>query len=212
MPLAEVRDAAHRVGGTVNDVIVTAVVGAIASTLTRRGQRLPAEIVVSVPVARRLAAEPGRVGNDTGVRPVTVPTVPDPHDRLRRVVAAIAATAGAPRAASAVPLGAVFRGLARVGLFRVFIEHQRLVHTFVTNMRGPAEFLTFSGTRVAGITPIAITPGNVNLTFDALSYAGQLGLTVVSEPDVVPEHQQVAFDLASELDRLVRGPQPRVVG
>ena len=49
------------------------------------------------------------------------------------------------RASSAGPLGLAFRTLSRLRLFQTFIEHQRLVHTFETNMRCPTEPLCFGG-------------------------------------------------------------------
>ena len=35
--------------------------------------------------------------------------------------------------------------------------------------------------------PVAVTPGNVGVCFDILSYAGDLVVTVVADPDVVAE-------------------------
>jgi WS/DGAT C-terminal domain len=84
------------------------------------------------------------------------------------------------RGESAGPLGMTFRGLARVRLFQALIDHQPLVNTFVTNVRGPTEPLHFSGHRVRSIIPVAVTPGNVGVTFDVLSYAG--GWSSASSP------------------------------
>ncbi|HEY1345832.1 MAG TPA: wax ester/triacylglycerol synthase domain-containing protein, partial [Streptosporangiaceae bacterium] len=50
--LAEVRALAHAHGGTVNDVILAAVAGAVRRLLAGRGETLPA-LVVSVPVSAR---------------------------------------------------------------------------------------------------------------------------------------------------------------
>jgi diacylglycerol O-acyltransferase len=46
--LADVVHVAHRAGGTVNDVVLTAVTGALLATLRARGEH-PAQLVVSVP-------------------------------------------------------------------------------------------------------------------------------------------------------------------
>jgi WS/DGAT/MGAT family acyltransferase len=204
VPLGGVVDTAHAHGATVNDVVLAAVGGALGAALGRRGEA-PEELVASVPVSARRGTTATRLGNDTGVRPLAIPTQGDPFRRLELVAQSsrlAAARAEGGRAASAAPLLAVFRGLARVGLLRWFINHQRLVHTFVTNVRGPADPLQLMGHRVAEIVPVAISPGNVGVTFDVLSYAGQLVVTVVADPVIVPDHQQVADDLTADLARL----------
>lgn len=55
----------------------------------------------------------------------------------------------------------LFRVLGAVGLFRLSVDHQRLVHTFETNLRGPAEPVSLAGCTVRAIVPAAVNPGNV---------------------------------------------------
>jgi uncharacterized protein DUF1298 len=76
----------------------------------------------------------------------------------------------------------VFLLLARVGLLGWLADHQRVVQTFVTNLRGPEGPLTFGGAAVRVIIPIPSTTGNVTVTFTASSYAGTLYITVLSDP------------------------------
>lgn len=204
VPLQQVIDTAHANGATVNDVVLTAVGGALDAALTRRGQAAP-ELVASVPVSARRGTVAGRLGNETGVRPTAIPTRGAALDRLAVIAGATAQAAartGSARAASAGPLLAVFRGMARVGALRWFINHQRLIHTFVTNVRGPAQPLELLGHRVEEIVPVAISPSNVGVSFDVLSYAGRLVITVVGDPVIVPDHEHIAADLMVELARL----------
>ena len=53
------------------------------------------------------------------------------------------------------------------------------------------------------IIPVAVTPGNVGVTFDVLSYAGQLVISVVADPDVVTDQDSLTERLEAELDQLV---------
>ena len=76
VPLADIVTAAHRAGGTVNDVVLAAVTGALITELRARGEH-PARLVVSVPVSGRPSATADRLGNNTGVRPIAVPTLAD---------------------------------------------------------------------------------------------------------------------------------------
>jgi WS/DGAT/MGAT family acyltransferase len=190
--LDEVKAVAHRHGGTVNDVVLAAVTGAMLDTLRARGEQ-PSHLIVSVPVAGRRSADPDRLGNNTGVRPIAVPAIADEVSRLAAIVAATREQRRSLlRAASAGPLDGLFRLLHRTGLFRMLIEHQRLVHTFETNLRGPAEALHLAGRRIAELVPMVATPGNTGVTFAALSYAGALTVTVIADPQSVPEYEATA--------------------
>ncbi len=206
VPLADVVDAAHRHGCTVNDVVLVAVTGALAALLAGRGEPVT-ELVVSVPISSRTAAEPGQLGNATGVLPLRVPTVGDDAERVAAVCALTrthrnGSSAGG-RGQSAGPLGVLFRGLAGVGLFQVFIDHQRLVNTFVSNVRGPARAVRLGGHLIASVVPVALVPGNVGVAFGILSYAGRLGVTLVADPDVVPDLDELTALLAARLGALV---------
>jgi diacylglycerol O-acyltransferase / wax synthase len=69
----------------------------------------------------------------------------------------------AVRGTSATVPGLPFRLLAPTGVLRWFINRQRLIHTFVTNLRGPAEPLTFAGASVRTVIAIPNTTGNARL-------------------------------------------------
>jgi diacylglycerol O-acyltransferase / wax synthase len=203
VPLADVVALAHRAGGTVNDVMLAAITGALFKVLATRGEH-PAQLVVSVPVSGRRSTTTARLGNDTGVRPIAVPALADDHARLASIIVMTRANATLQRASSAGPLGMVFRALSRLGLFRLFVEHQRLVHTFETNLRGPAEPVLLGGHLVRTIVPTAVNPGNIGASFDVLSYAGVLGVTVVSDPSIVTEPDRLRDELADVLANLLQ--------
>lgn len=189
--LASVQAFAHAHGASVNDVVVTAVTGALVDLLARRGEGVD-ELVVSVPVSRRRQGDAGSLGNETGVVPVRVPGVADASHRLAALVAQQSRVRAPGRGGSAAVLTPAFRALAAVGAFQSFVDHQRLVHTFVTNVRGPAQSLRFAGAEVSAVVPVAVNPGNVAVSFDVLSYAGTLGVTLVCDPGLVPESAWLA--------------------
>jgi diacylglycerol O-acyltransferase / wax synthase len=184
--LAAIRDLGHAHGGTVNDVILAAVGGALQALLASRGEELDL-VTASVPVSARQAASGGQLGNQVGVMPVAVPTGGDLATRVTKIAAITRERKTQARGTSAAVLGLPFRLLASTGLLRRFINRQRLIHTFVTNLRGPAEPLTFAGAPVRAVIPIPNTTGNVTVTFGALSYAGTLRITVLSDPSRVPD-------------------------
>jgi hypothetical protein len=99
-------------------------------------------------------------------------------------------------------LDPVFRGLAAVGAFHWLIDRQHLVNTFLTNLRGPDQPLRLLATTIRSITPITTTAGNVTTAFAALSYAGTLTVSIISDPELVPEHAMTAAALGAALREL----------
>ena len=192
--LAAVLDAAHRHGVTVNDLIVTAVADTLFDVLAERGES-PAQVVVSVPVSARSTGTD--LGNQVGAVPVAVPRTP--RSRLLSVAEQTRRAKQQPRGSSAAVLSVMFRSLAALRLGQFFIDRQRLVHTFETNLRGPEVAMRIGGTRLSQIVPIAVNPGNVGVSFDVLSYAGRLTVSVVADPVVVPEVDRVAELLGTHL-------------
>lgn len=173
LPLMPLLEVAHRRRCKLNDLILVAVTGALAAILRLRGEE-PSELVVSVPISARRAATADQLGNQTGVVPLAIPTLSDQDARLQRITAMSHSRAGVTRGTSAGPMGLVFRAMGALGIFQVFIDHQRLVHTFVTNVRGPQAPVHLAGYPITTVIPLAITPGNVGVCFDILSYAGGL--------------------------------------
>ncbi len=63
--------------------------------------------------------------------------------------------------------------------------------------------MSFAGHDVVTVVPVAVTPGNVGVSFENLSYAGQLVVTVVADPDVVGEQDLLTSRLKEEFSHLV---------
>jgi diacylglycerol O-acyltransferase len=195
----------HRVarahGATVNDVLLTAVAGALHEILAASGERVD-RLVISVPMSAREHATVTSLGNDVGAVPVLVPADGELFRRLVRTAAVTRSAKQTSRGASMAILGPLFRLLARLGLFAWFINRQRLVHTFVTNLRGPEVPLAFVGSTVDAIAAVAVVTGNVTVSFAAISYAGTVTVTVVADPDAGPDLAALHRALEGQLDRL----------
>jgi diacylglycerol O-acyltransferase len=136
--------------------------------------------------------------------PVALPARGDLAARVPRIAAITRERKTAARGSSALVLGLPFRLLAPTRLLRWYVNHQRLIHTFATNLRGPAEPLTFAGAPVRAVIPIPATTGNVTVTFGVLSYAGTLRITVVSDPSRVPGVAVLPAALRRELGSAAR--------
>ncbi len=208
--LARVHDLAHAQGVTVNDVVLTAVTGALRRFLLCRGERLD-EVVVSVLVAASTVGGVGP-GNRAGVMPLRLPTGGQPQERLREVAAVTRARKQGTRGASAVLLAPLFRLLAALGLLRWFIDHQRMVTTFVTNLAGPSDPVTLAGHPVIDMQAVSLTTGNVTVAFAVLSYAGTLTMTVAADPDQVGDLDVLVAALHDEFLHLTPTTEEKHTG
>jgi hypothetical protein len=94
------------------------------------------------------------------------------------------------------------------GLFRRLIDRQRLVNTFVSNIRGPADRLFFDGAPIVAAIPVNATAGNVSVAFTALSAAGMLTVSIIVDPDLVTETGLLGAALEDQLRDLVAEPPP----
>jgi WS/DGAT/MGAT family acyltransferase len=202
--LAHVRDVAHAHGATVNDVVLTAITGALGGLLTRRGENVES-LVVSVPVSARISSTTAELGNRVGVMAVSLPLCGDHTERLERIAGITQAQKTAIRGASAAVLGPVFRALAAAGVLRWFVNRQRLVNVFETNLRGPDRHLAFAGHRITDVLPVGGVTGNVATSFAAMSYAGTLAIVVIADPERQPDLGILPTLLQHELDRMTTG-------
>lgn len=198
--LDPVRAAAHSVGASTNDAVLVAVARALGAVLRARGEVVP-ELVVTVPVAGRSAAEQGELGNLVSPVIVPVPTTGSATTALQQVATAVrtqkSSATGPPPIAL---LGWAFRPLARLGGYRWYMNHQHRLHTLVSHLRGPRDPLTFAGRKIVSAVPLAVAEGgNVPVYFEVLSYAGTLTVSVVADPEHFPELDRLAHLLEGEL-------------
>ena len=201
-PVADLRRVAHARDATINDVVLTAVAGALHDLVHARGENVE-RFVLSVPMSSRTEASADALGNEVGVVPLELPGAGPWPERLAEVVAATRAAKARPRAATGTVINPVFRTLAALRLFHRFIDRQHLVHTFTTNVHGPDEPLRLLDAPITEAVPLAVVTGNVTVSFAALSYAGDLAITVIADPDVFPDLEFLGTLLQDHLDEII---------
>jgi diacylglycerol O-acyltransferase len=208
--LEPIRALAHQHGATVNDVVLSAVTAVLADIAA--GDEPVDDLVVSVPVAGRTGTTAGELGNRVGVMTVSLPTRGPRPERLRQIAAITSTQKERERGQSALLVVPVFRALGALGLLAWLVDHQRLVNTFVTNLRGPATPMAFLGTPVRRIVPMSGTAGNVTVAFAVLSYAGALSVTVIGGPDLGTAASVIARSIERDLEAMTSamGPSPAV--
>lgn len=217
LDLESIRSLKQVLGGTVNDVVLTAVCGAIGNTLRRRDDaRADATLRVVVPVSVRSAEELGAPGNRVSLWLVPLPLGErDPRTRLacirqttddlKRGQAAVGGTAITEAANWAG--GAVVTAGARL------LNGARLYNLIVTNVPGPNLPLYLLGARLRAAYPHLPLFENQGLGIALLSYCGTLhvGITSDWEHGTLLADVTAALEAAFEELRLLAGiaaPEP----
>jgi diacylglycerol O-acyltransferase / wax synthase len=187
---------AHAHGGTVNDVVLTAVAGGAQSLLDARGELTPGLVLqASVPASLRGPSDDRAAGNQVGVMIVPLPL--GEADPGRLLVSIAAATATRKRQ----PLHQPNTRILQSWMIRV-MKRQHLVNLLVSNVPGPRDPLYVAGVRITEIFQIGAVQGNVTISVGAFSYAGQLNLDVVGDPDALPDLTIFSHGVAGTLSQL----------
>jgi WS/DGAT/MGAT family acyltransferase len=173
---------AHANDATVNDVLMTAIAGGLRDLLAARGERVD-DIVPKAYVPVSLHRGQAR-GNRDGLMIVPLPIGVTEPVRLLRL---IAAETVARRRLSRLSGGEALRNGVLQRVFLKVMAHQRWANVYVANVQGPPERLHLAGASLLELFPVVPLIGNVTLGIGALSYAGQLNLTVVADEDACPD-------------------------
>jgi diacylglycerol O-acyltransferase / wax synthase len=201
-PLEQVRRAGHDHGATVNDVLLAAVAGGLHQLLAARGEPVEGlELRVSVPVGA-----PGRARNAGGSTPMVLPLPVGPLDPADRLASVAAVTRAAKAARDRGYPGVLASPLLPTSLLRLGIRWLRRhggskVNLYVTNVPGPPRPLWLAGARLRTAAPIAPLVAGVPVAVAALSYAGELVISIQAD-DAMVDLDTLARGLADDLDRL----------
>jgi diacylglycerol O-acyltransferase len=212
VPLAEVRQAKDAVGGTVNDVLLTAVAGGLRRYLESRGDRTEGVAFRAfVPVSLRPIEEMHALGNQFGLVFLTLPVGEvEPRrrlDALRRGMLALRR--------SLEPL-VVLHVLAIMGHLPLVL-HRLVVRIFgskgttvLTSVPGPNRLLHLAGQPIEGMVFWVPQSGSVGMGISILTYAGQVRLGVMTDRALVDDPENIVAGFEAELQFLeeLRGAAP----
>ncbi len=204
IPLDEVREAAARLGATVNDVLLTAAAGGLHRYLARRGAVARSlSFRAAVPVNLRSLEKMADLGNQFGLVFLSLPVgIADPWARLTELKRRMQALKR-----SAEPL-VTFRVLEALG--RVPLAVQQAVVKILatkatavaTSVPGPRHRLYLAGRAIQDIFFWVPQAGRVGLGISILSYAGRVRLGVGTDAGLVPDPETIVDGFMAELDAL----------
>jgi diacylglycerol O-acyltransferase / wax synthase len=205
--LDDYREVKNALGGTVNDVVLTVVSGALGRWLRSRGVRTEGlEMRALVPVSVRTQAEEGAGGNRLAVMRGPLPVyIRDPRARLRFVRKAMDGLKDSKQAVGAETLAAVNNMAPPTILAQASRLNfsTRLFNLIVTNIPGPQMPLYVLGRELEDLFPIAFLPRNHALAVAIMSYNGRLEYGLLADYDAVPDLDVIAEGIDEALDELL---------
>lgn len=206
LSLADVRTAKTVHGGTVNDVVLAVVAGALRGWLAGRGLRTDVRLRAGVPVSQRPPGDGSADGNHITMLAVDLPVwVDDPAARLAAVVAATRAAKGSRQALGAATLLAL-QSFAPPKLLDVAARASfspRFVNLVVTNVPGPQQPMHLLGRRLRELRPVGFAGEGFGLTVAVMSYCGALHFGLIADRQLVADLDELAALLPQQLAALV---------
>ena len=194
-------------GGTVNDVVLTVVSGALRTWLRSRGVRTEGlELRALVPVSTRGKGAGSELGNQiTAMRGPLPVYIEDPVARLRVVRQAMDGLKQSKQAIGAE----VIAGAQNFAPPTILAQASRLnfstrlFNMIVTNVPGPQFPLYVAGRRLIDVTPIAFLPRDHALALAIMSYDGNLNFGLLGDYDAIPDIDVIAAALEESIADLV---------
>ena len=201
-------------GGTVNDVVLCAVGGALRRLLDERGERPEEALVALVPMSTRSQADDAHSANKLSAMLVGLATtVADPVERLRLV----SEESRLAKEQASVLSEELIRGWAQLAFpafssrvarlsanVRLFDHVPPLFNVIVSNIPGPDFPLWWAGSKLVGLYPLGPIMDGVGLNVTVISYMGTLYVGILGCRELVPEVDHFGTLLDDALSELVK--------
>jgi WS/DGAT/MGAT family acyltransferase len=206
MPFQEVRAIRSALGGTVNDVVLTILGGALGRYLKSHGQRVTdTRLRLMIPVNVRTEEQRGAMGNRVSMMLPQIPVgIDDPIARLTAIRTEMDQLKASDQGAAFDRLlglvdnaPAVFSALAgRVGML------PGMINLACTNVPGPLIPLYGTGHRMLDFYPMLPLAGDMGLGVAIMSYDQSLYWGISSDPKIVPDVDAIGRLIDDELRAL----------
>ena len=206
VPVADAKAVKNALGGTVNDVILTAVAGMLRRALIARGvSTANLSMRAMVPVSTRDESQKMALGNRVSMFFVDLPVGEmDPDERLHRISAATKHFKDSGQAIGAATLVGLTRWAPPTlhALAARLTVRQRFANIVVTNVPGPQVPLYLLGARLQGMYPLMNLTETMALMVAITSLSGDMGFGFTGDWDAVPDIDDLPDYLQAALSDL----------
>ena len=204
--LRDVKAIKDSLGGTVNDVVLATVAGALGRHLRRRGHNTDGlELKAMVPVSVRQDVERGALGNKVAAMMAPLPVwCQEPVARLDIVREELKGLKSSGQAVGAQVLTDLsgFAPSTIMDQASRLMARQRFFNLVVTNVPGPQIPLYLLGRRMLDAFPMVPLAKGQGIGVALLSYDGAINFGVVGDFDLLWDLDDFADDLRESLAEL----------
>ena len=201
--LSDIKAIKNELGGTVNDVVLATVAGALGRHLRRRGQRTDGlELKAMVPVSVRSEDQRGDLGNKVAAMMAPLPVwCQEPEARLEIVRGQMAGLKESGQALGAQVLTDLtgFAPPTVMAQASRLMSRQRMFNLVVTNVPGPQFSLYLMGRKAVDPFPMVPLAKGQGLGVAIMSYDGRMNFGLVGDYDVMYDLDDLAGDLYASL-------------
>lgn len=205
--LEDLKRVKNAAGGTVNDVVLAAVSGALARYLRQHGYSTQdLELRAMVPISVRGDDEHGALGNRVSSYMAPLPVwCDDPVEQLRHVSSTMGDLKQSKQAVGATLMTelADFAPPTIAGQAARLQSRQRFFNLVVTNVPGPQFPLYLMGRRLEAIYPMVPLARRQAVCFGIMSYDGQVHFGLIGDYDAVSDLDALSADLEDSLRELI---------
>ena len=203
--LDEVKQVRAALGGTVNDVVLATVAGALRTWLLGRGEAVGPDLRVLVPVSVRTADARGTFGNQVSAVFCPLPVGnPNPIERLHRVSEEMKVVKESGQAIGAQALSKLgdFAPPTLMAQAARLQAVTRMFNLVVTNVPGPQFPLYLLGKKMIACFPQVPLAAQQSVGIALLSYDGRIGVGLLGDADAARDLASLASALRAALDEL----------
>jgi diacylglycerol O-acyltransferase len=205
IPLEDVKIVSKAFGAKVNDVMLSAVAGALRDHLIGRGLEMrDLEIRSVIPVDLRAPDRGIELGNAFGLVFLALPlSIADPVERLLETKKRMDAIKQSIEAFTFYSLLNIF------GVAPKQVEEQALnifgsrATAVITNVRGPGHPLYIAGGKIENIMGWVPQAGRLGIGVSIFSYDGKVSVGLITDAGLVPHPEQITAAIRSRFDELL---------
>jgi len=203
--LPEIKAIGKVLGCSVNDLLLSAVAGALRAYLVGKGDEVDGvEVRAMVPVNLRQPEDEGKLGNRFGLVALVLPVgIENPLARLYETRARMQSLKNSYQAALTLTV------LGAVGITPKLVQQQVLdllaskATAVMTNVPGPTSALYLAGARLS--QPLFWVPqsGDIGIGVSILSYDGSVQIGLMTDDNLVADPELIVRGFAREFERLL---------
>ena len=205
IPLGEVKALGKALGCSVNDILLSAVAGALRAYFLQKGETVrDVEVRAMIPVNLRTSRDEGTLGNRFGLGTLSLPLYEgNPFARLFTVRSRMNELKGSYQ--PPLTLGI----LAAVGLAPKLIQQQFLdllaakASAVMTNVPGPKQPLYLAGSRLDQCMFWVPQSGDIGIGVSILSYNDKVQFSLITDRHFAPDPETIAPLFAAEVDKMM---------